>query len=191
MVFYEVVFYSATNVNSVKPRGRSSQPKRHRCYQIMQNPTGFDLGTIIRPNCLLRGGRGRKGASLIEFYVAVVGDLSMPKFITRRIIMPYKNWQSQIGPHTSSHSHHFTLSLFLFWWKWNICVWHWREKNQYEFRNHSVRFIIFWQIYLLVSLIWEIRYITYFYSVGSCIEGDLSVKLLGLIAFSYLNLKRS
>lgn len=112
MVFYEVVFYSATNVNSVKPRGRSSQPKRHRCYQIMQNPTGFDLGTIIRPNCLLRGGRGRKGASLIEFYVAVVGDLSMPKFITRRIIMPYKNWQSQIGPHTSSHSHHFTLSLF-------------------------------------------------------------------------------
>lgn len=61
MVFYEAVSYSVTNVNSVKPCGRSSRPKRHHCYQIMQNPIGFDLGTIIRPNCSLRGGRGRKG----------------------------------------------------------------------------------------------------------------------------------
>lgn len=36
-------------------------------------------------------GEEEKEASLIEFYVAVVGDLSMPEFITRRIIMPYKN----------------------------------------------------------------------------------------------------
>lgn len=33
---------------------------------------------------------GKQEASLIEFYVAVVGDLNMPEFITRRIIMPYK-----------------------------------------------------------------------------------------------------
>lgn len=162
----------------------------------MQNPIGFDLGTISGPSrcAQSRGWGGRrkeeKGekkqkASLIEFYVAVVGDLNMPEFITRRIIMPYKKWQSQTGaPHFIScsaaagqpchrcpHSQAPLSALFFFpicfppLWKWNICVWHWSQKINMNLKSiHSVHLIIFWQIYLPffpLPLGWEIRHINY------------------------------
>lgn len=155
VVFYEALFYIAIHINSIKRRGHCSRPNAgplllhnyaeshwlwFRNYQRAELP-GWES-------------RWRKRASLIEFYVVVVGDLNMPEFITRRIIMSYKNWQSQIGPRTSSLpqptttgaalsqpfsiSNVFALSLFFFFfWKWNICVWHWRKKNQYEFINHT------------------------------------------------------
>lgn len=60
-------FYFTTNINSVKPRGRSSRPKGHRCPQIMQNPIGFDLGTIIRPNCCARRWERKKKGGVIDW----------------------------------------------------------------------------------------------------------------------------
>lgn len=180
-------FISPSTAHPTKLQLRDPTP-RHRCRTIMQNPIGFDLGTISRPGCCAqswgwegRGGgekrkRKKQEASLIEFYVAVVGDLNMPEFITRRIIMPYKKWQSQIGPHTSSlpphhwggpvtaappprlfqmysQAPHFCFFFFSFW-KWNICVWHWSPKkiNMNLETIHSVRLIIFWQIYLPVPI---------------------------------------
>lgn len=123
---------------------------RRCCCAIMQNPIGFDLGTKSGPELLRWESRWGKEASLIEFYVAVVGDLNMPEFITWRIIMSYKNWQSQIGPHTSSLPHHHwggpvTASLhfkcirLLFFFSENeTFVFDIGEKkNQYEFRNHT------------------------------------------------------
>ena len=100
--------------------------------------------------------------------------------------MPYKNWQSQTGPHTSSRPQHFT---FHFFGENKTFVFDigGRKINMNLETIPSERFIIFWQIYLLVSLIWEIRYITYFYRVWPCIEGNLNVKPLKLIhvEFSY------
>lgn len=149
----------------------------------MQNPIGFDLGTISRLSRCAQsrgwGGKrrekmgGKKEASLIEFYVAVVRDLNMPEFITRRIIMPYKKWQSQTGAphficcsaavgrlcHCHPHSQAPFCALFFFFflffpplWKWNICVWHWSQKINMNLETvHSVHLIIFWQIYLPFS----------------------------------------
>lgn len=68
----------------------------------MQNPIGFDLGTIGGPSCRDECSAAGRGRHWLNFYVVVGGDLNMPEFITRRIIMSYKNWQSQIGPRTSS-----------------------------------------------------------------------------------------
>lgn len=52
---------------------------------------GFDLGSTGGASLPDGQPRWTKEASLIGFYVAVVADLNMPKFITRRIIMSYKN----------------------------------------------------------------------------------------------------
>lgn len=167
-MFYKAPLHFAVHVNATKLQLHDPTPRR-RCRTIMQNPIGFDLGTISRPGCWAQSwgweGRGvekkekekKQEASLIEFYVAVVGDLNMPEFITRRIIMPYKKWQSQIGPHTSSlPPHHWggpvtaappplyfrcirrlPSSVFFSLLKMkHLCLTLEPKKNQYEFRNH-------------------------------------------------------
>lgn len=154
-MFYEAEFYFAIHVNSVKLHGLSSRP--NVVPLLLHNYAESHwlwFRNYQRAELLRWESRRGKEASLIEFYVAVVGDLSMPEFITRRIIMSYKTWQSQIGPHTSSLPHHhrggpvtailhFKCIRSFFFWKWNICVWHWRKKINMNLETiHSVHLII-------------------------------------------------
>lgn len=107
VVFYEAVFYFAIHINSIKLHGYSSRP--NAAPLLLHNYAESHwlwFRNYQRAELLRWESRWGKEASLIEFYVAVVGDLNMPEFITRRIIMSYKIWQSQIGPHTSSLPHH-------------------------------------------------------------------------------------
>lgn len=106
VVVYEAVFYTAIHINSIKPRGHCSRPNAGPLL-LHNYAESHWLWFRNYQRAEQRGWESRCGeeASLIEFYVVAVGDLNMPEFITRRIIMSYKNWQSQIGPRTSSLPH--------------------------------------------------------------------------------------
>lgn len=152
-MFYEAVFYTVIHINSIKPWSHHSRPNtRPLLLHNYAESHWLWFRNYQRAELLSWESRWGKEASLIEFYVAVVEDLNMPEFITHRIIMSYKNWQSQIGPPNSSKPQPTTTGMalsqpfsiwnvialsLLFILENEIFVFDIEEKNQYEFINHT------------------------------------------------------